>query len=66
MAITLFVKNPEAAEHGLIYLHDIGDYLTREQKLETISAFNSTNVINEAQRLATNHARCPQRLAEPT
>ncbi|MGJ0492173.1 DEAD/DEAH box helicase [Methylobacter sp.] len=46
IAITLFVKNPEAKTHGQIFLHDIGDYLTREQKLETISAFNSINGIS--------------------
>lgn len=46
IAITLFVKNPKATEHGKIYLHDIGDYLTREQKLETISRFKSINGIS--------------------
>ncbi|CAA9889651.1 Helicase domain-containing protein [Candidatus Methylobacter favarea] len=49
IAITLFVKNPEAQMHGQIFLHDIGDYLTREQKLETISAFKSINGISKAQ-----------------
>jgi len=45
IAITIFIKNPNAIEHGKIYLHDIGDYLTREQKLETVSGFKSLNGI---------------------
>ncbi|WP_227506104.1 type ISP restriction/modification enzyme [Marinobacter psychrophilus] len=32
---------PQAEEHGKIYFHDIGDYLTREQKLEVVSEFGS-------------------------
>ena len=47
-AITLFVKNPQAPEHGKIRFHDIGDYLTREQKLEKIQAFKSVKGIGEA------------------
>ena len=39
IAITLLVKNPDASDHGNIYFHDIGDYLTREEKLEKISTF---------------------------
>ena len=49
IAITLFVKNPAAREHGKIYLHDIGDYLTQAEKLEKISAFGSINGIAAAQ-----------------
>lgn len=41
IAISILVKNPDAAKHGEIYFHDIGDYLTREQKLEKVSAFGS-------------------------
>lgn len=37
ISITLLVKNPEKAqEKADIYYHDIGDYLSREQKLEII------------------------------
>lgn len=36
IAISILVKNPAASEHGVIRYHDIGDYLTREQKLATI------------------------------
>lgn len=41
IAISLLVKNPNAKQHGQIYFHDIGDYLSREEKLEKISAFSS-------------------------
>lgn len=36
IAISILVKNPNAKEHGNIYFHDIGDYLSREKKLEKI------------------------------
>lgn len=45
IAITLFIKNPSATEHGKIYLHDIGDYLTQEQKLKKVSGFKSISGI---------------------
>lgn len=41
IAITLLVKNPQATEHGNIFFYDIGDYLSREQKLERISSLGS-------------------------
>ena len=39
IAITILVKNPDKAERGQIHYHDIGDYLTREDKLEKLKAF---------------------------
>ncbi|AZF60358.1 type ISP restriction/modification enzyme [Pseudomonas sp. R11-23-07] len=48
IAISLLVKNPEAKQHGQIYFHDIGDYLTREEKLEKISGFASIGGITTA------------------
>ncbi|MEE3626426.1 type ISP restriction/modification enzyme [Nitrospirillum sp. BR 11752] len=39
IAISLLVKNPHATQRGNIYFHDIGDYLSREQKLEKITTF---------------------------
>lgn len=36
VAITLLAKNPASPEHGVIRYHDIGDYLTREQKLAIV------------------------------
>ena len=48
IAITLLVKNPKAVEHGKIYVHDIGDYLDRERKLEIVRAFGSVAGVEEA------------------
>jgi predicted helicase len=45
---SLLVKNPNAVEHGLIHYFDIGDYLTREQKLEKIRALGSINILKDA------------------
>ncbi len=45
IAISILVKNPLAKEHGRIVLHDIGDYLSREDKLEKITALGSINGI---------------------
>lgn len=41
IAISLLVKNPDAQTHGKIYFHDIGDYLSREEKLEKIKVYGS-------------------------
>ena len=48
IAISILVKKPQAKEHGKIYWHDIGDYLNRQQKLDTISGFSSISEITEA------------------
>lgn len=48
IAISLLVKNPAAKEHGVIRFHDIGDYLTTEQKLQKIAAFKSIAGITAA------------------
>jgi predicted helicase len=48
IAITLLVKNPQAKEHGKIYYHDIGNDLSREDKLERVSAFASVAGISAA------------------
>jgi predicted helicase len=40
IAISILVKNPAAKERGVIYYRDIGDYLTREQKLLMVADFN--------------------------
>jgi predicted helicase len=45
IAITIFVKNPDATEHGKIYFHDIGDYLSQEQKLEKITNYKALTVL---------------------
>ncbi|WP_151716634.1 DEAD/DEAH box helicase family protein, partial [Acinetobacter sp. TUM15071] len=48
IAISILVKTPYTENKGKIYFHDIGDYLTREQKLEKISEFKSINGIERA------------------
>lgn len=48
VAITLMVKNPDSNKHGNIYFHDIGDYLSREDKLEKISEYVSVSGISDA------------------
>lgn len=45
IVIAILVKNPAEKKYGQIYFHDIGDYLTREEKLEKISDFASINGI---------------------
>lgn len=41
IVITLFVKNPNAKRQGQVFYHDIGDYLSREDKLKLIARFGS-------------------------
>ncbi|MFC0322255.1 DEAD/DEAH box helicase [Gallibacterium melopsittaci] len=41
IAISILVKNPHSNQQGKIYFCDIGDYLTREQKLEKITELHS-------------------------
>lgn len=48
VAITLLVKNPNAAEQGRIRFHDIGDYLTREEKLAIVSQFGNIGGIERS------------------
>ncbi|MFC4173599.1 DEAD/DEAH box helicase [Microvirga sp. GCM10011540] len=48
VAITLLVKNPDATAHGQIYFHDVGDYLSREEKLAIVAKFGSIRGISEA------------------
>ncbi len=48
VAISLLVKNPGAKEHGAIYFRDVGDYLTREEKLAQIALFDSVGGITSA------------------
>ena len=55
VAITIFVKNPEATEHGRILFRDIGDYLDQEAKLEAGPAIRQHSRHN-ARRLDSNNA----------
>ncbi|WP_369914391.1 DEAD/DEAH box helicase [Xanthomonas sp. NCPPB 3005] len=45
IAISLLVKNPQAGAHGRVFFHDIGDYLSRDEKLEKISGYVSVSGI---------------------
>ncbi|MBH2030524.1 MAG: DEAD/DEAH box helicase [Moraxellaceae bacterium] len=47
IVIAVLVKNPNAKQNGQIYFHDIGDYLSREEKLEKISDLVSIDGITE-------------------
>ena len=48
IAISVFVKNPEATEHGRIFFHNIGDYLDQKQKLAIIRDFGAVKGISKA------------------
>lgn len=39
VAITMLVKNPDSKERGVVHYHDIGDYLSREDKLKLVREF---------------------------
>jgi predicted helicase len=41
IAITVLVRNPKSLTTGQIFYHDIGDYLTREEKLSKLVEFTS-------------------------
>lgn len=47
IAISILVKNPKAKEMGKIHFYDIGDYLSRDEKLERIAEFSSIKGIPE-------------------
>ncbi|MBB3441851.1 type ISP restriction/modification enzyme [Rhizobium sp. BK379] len=47
ISINILVKNPDASTTGNIFFHDIGDYLTRQEKLERVSSLGSIKGIEE-------------------
>ena len=47
IAITIAVKNPAEKKPGEIYYHDIGNYLSREEKLARIKEFGSISGITK-------------------
>lgn len=51
IAISVLVKNPDAHAQGQIFFHDIGDYLSREEKLEKIADFSSVAGIEGWQQI---------------
>jgi len=48
IAISVLVKNPQSKLRGRIRFHDIGDYLSREDKLSKIADFGSIVGITQA------------------
>tara|TARA_R100000365_G_scaffold3175_1_gene10010 strand:- start:1108 stop:3504 length:2397 start_codon:yes stop_codon:yes gene_type:complete len=48
IVITLFIKNPKETERGKVFFHDIGDYLSREEKLQRIEVFGSLKGLADA------------------
>jgi len=54
IAISLLVKNPSAQAHGKIHFHDIGDYLSREEKLEKIAGYASVAGIEKWQHIVAD------------
>lgn len=53
VAITLLVKNHHTVKPGQIRFHDIGDYLSRDEKLAIIRRFGSIGGIAREQRWKT-------------
>jgi predicted helicase len=47
IAVILLVKNPDKTTPGTIHYHDIGDYLTRTEKLATVKRFGSIVGVGE-------------------
>jgi predicted helicase len=45
VAILMLVKNPDKVGKCQLFYHDIGDYLSREEKLDIITKFDSSNGI---------------------
>lgn len=52
IAISLLIKNPDSEVYGQIHFHDIGDYLSREEKLEKIANYASVAGIKQWQKIA--------------
>ncbi|MDD5263026.1 MAG: DEAD/DEAH box helicase family protein [Methylacidiphilales bacterium] len=50
IAISVFIKNPEKKGPCELFYHDIGDYLSREEKLEIITKFQSINGLHQERR----------------
>jgi len=55
IAISIFIKDPAKRGRCEIYYHDIGDYLSREEKLGIINRFQSVNGIHRVKRWRCIH-----------
>ncbi|MCC6681133.1 MAG: DEAD/DEAH box helicase [Phycisphaeraceae bacterium] len=53
IAITLLVKNPTKKSPATIRYHDIGDYLSRDEKLAIVKGFSSVSGIEKAKKWTT-------------
>lgn len=53
VAITVMVKNPEKASPAVLRYHDIGDYLSREEKLAIVAEAASIGGLAKAGKWAT-------------
>ncbi len=50
IAISILVKNPESQQRGKIYFRDIGDYLSRKEKLIIIESLGSIDGITRSKQ----------------
>ncbi|WP_396584142.1 DEAD/DEAH box helicase [Bartonella grahamii] len=50
IAISILVKNPESQQRGKIYFRDIGDYLSRQEKLTIIESLGSIDGITRSKQ----------------
>ncbi len=50
VAISIFVRNPEKKTPGELHYHDIGDYLSREEKLAIIRGFGGLNGLHRERK----------------
>uniref|UniRef100_UPI0035D0983D type ISP restriction/modification enzyme n=1 Tax=Bartonella sp. AP57NXGY TaxID=3243497 RepID=UPI0035D0983D len=50
IAISILVKNPNAQQRGKIYFRNIGDYLTRQEKLTMIESLGSIDGITRSKQ----------------
>lgn len=48
VAITILLKNPVSRHRGQIHFYDIGDYKTREEKLDIVRGFRDISGITDA------------------
>ncbi|WP_345117741.1 type ISP restriction/modification enzyme, partial [Bartonella jaculi] len=50
IAISILVKNPESQQRGKIYFRDIGNYLTRKEKIAIIESLGSIDGITRSEQ----------------
>ena len=53
VAITILVKNPTAQYWGGLHYHDIGDYLSRTEKLDTVRKFGNIDGVTSNSKWKT-------------